>query len=149
MQDRRPSRITDEYWVYAISKNRVKYPESTDNCGKWMIFAYKGEQQDAIWVEVKKKIEKGLLGNSAKCSTVKENQNSLNKNSGVVCVYTYDSNDKEDLKRIAEELFEINGIVKLWYKEDNVTHEGKYANRGDKNISKWFVTNDNFKEVLA
>ena len=28
--------------------------------------------------------------------------NALNKNSGVICIYTYDSNDKKDLKRIAE-----------------------------------------------
>lgn len=148
MKETKPSRVTEAYWVYAINKVK-KYPKSTNNCGKWMIFAYKGRQLDNIWKGVKKATEKGLLGNSAKCSTAKENANSLNKNSGVICVYTYDSNDKEDLKRIAEKLFKIKDVEKLFYKEDNATYEGKYANRGDKKISKWFVTKDNFKEVLA
>ncbi len=149
MKSEKPSQVKEEYWVYAISKSKKEYPESTDRCGKWMIFGYKGEQLDNIWEGVKKAIEKGLLGSSAKCSTTKENPNSLNKNSGVICVYTYDSNDKSDLKRIAKELFKIEGVEKLFYKEDNATYEGKYANRGDKKISKWFVNKNNFKEVLV
>lgn len=149
MKSEKPSQVTEEYWIYAISRSRKKYPEPNENCGKWMIFAYKGKQLDSIWKGVKKAIEKSLLGSSAKCSTAKENPNSLNKSSGVICVYTYDSNDKEDLKRIAEELFKIDGVEKLFYKEDNATYEGKYANRGDKRISKWFVNKNNFLEVLA
>lgn len=149
MKSKKPSQITEDYWVCAISKSKKKYPEPTDNCGKWMIFAYLGEQLDTIWADVEKAIEKGLLGSSAKCSTSKENPNALFKKSGVICVYTYDSNDKEDLRRIAEELFKIEGIEKLFYKEDNATYEGKYANKGDKKISKWFVTKDNFREVLS
>jgi len=148
MKKEKPSQITKEYWVYAINKGN-SYPESTENCGKWMIFAYRGEQLDNIWKGVKKAVEKGLLGSSAKCSTAKENPNSLNKNSGVICVYTYDSNDKEDLKRMVEELFKIKDVEKLFYKEDNATFEGKYANKGHKRISKWFVNKNNFQEVLA
>lgn len=149
IQLNKPSRITEEYWAYAFSKSKKKYPESTKNCGKWMIFVYKGEQLDIIWAGVKEAIEKGMLGHSAKCSTAKENSYSLNKNTGVICIYTYDSNDKEDLKRIAKELFKIEKVEKLFYKEDSTTHEGKYANRGDKNISKWFVNKNNFQEVLG
>lgn len=149
MKSEKPSQVTEKYWVYAISKSKKKYPESTNSCGKWMIFSYQGEQLDNIWVDVEKAIEKGLLGSSAKCSTSKENPNALVKKTGVICVYTYDSNDKEDLKRIAKELFKIEGIGKLFYKEDNATYEGRYANRGDKKISKWFVNKDNFLEVLA
>ena len=147
MENKKPSQITNGYWIYAISKK--KSPEPADNCGKWMIFGYKGEQLDSIWEGVKKAVEKGLLGSSAKCSTAKENPNSFNKNSGVICVRTYDSSDKEDLKRIAKELFKIEGVEKLFYKENNATYEGKYANRGDKKISKWFVTKNNFEEVLS
>ncbi|MEK6871354.1 MAG: putative phosphothreonine lyase domain-containing protein [Nanoarchaeota archaeon] len=149
MKSVKPSQITEEYWVYAINESKNKYPESTKNCGKWMIFAYKGKELNNIWESVKKAIEKRLLGNSAKCSTSKDNENSLNKSSGVICVYTYDSHDKKDLKRIAEELFKIENVEKLFYKEDNATREGRYAIRGDKNISKWFVKKDNFMEVLS
>jgi hypothetical protein len=148
MEQKKPSEITEEYWVSAVNENKNKYPEPAANCGKWMIFAYTGEQLDAIWEKVKKAVKKGLLGSSAKCSTAKENPNALNKNSGVICIYTYDSNDKGDLKRIVEELFKIEGVEKLFYKEDNATYEGKYANKGDKKISKWFVTKQNFEEVL-
>lgn len=147
MGDKKPSQEKEEYFVYAINK-KIDYPESEDSCGKWMIFAYQGEQLDSIWASVKKAIERGLLGRSAKCSTAKENPNSLNKKSGVICVYTYDSNGKQDLKRIAEELFKIEDVERLFYKEDNATLDGKYANRGDKNISKWVVTKENFKEIL-
>ena len=148
MKTKKPSEIDEEYWVYARSKNKKKYSESTENCGKWMIFAYKGEQLDNIWENVKKATERGLLGDSSKVSTNKDNSNALNKNSGVICIYTYDSNDKKDLKRIAKELFKIEEIERLVYKEDNATHDGKYANRGDKKISKWVITKENFKEIL-
>src|SRR3989338_675408 len=70
MENKKPSQITNGYWIYAISKK--KYPEPADNCGKWMIFGYKGEQLDSIWEGVKKAVEKGLLGSSAKCSTAKQ-----------------------------------------------------------------------------
>ncbi len=149
MKLEKPSKVTEDYWVYVINKSKEKYPKPTNNCGKWMIFAYQGKQLDSIWESVKKVVEKGLLGSSAKCSTAKENPNSLNKKAGVICVYTYDSNDKEDLKRIARELFKINEIEKLFYKEDNATYEGKYANKGDKKISKWFVNKNNFLEIFA
>lgn len=146
MKSKKPSQITEEYWIYAI--NKENYPEPTNNSGKWMIFGHKREQLDKIWEGVKKAVEKGLLGDSAKCSTAKENPNSLNKSSGVICAYTYDSNDKEDLKRAARKLFKIEGVEKLFYKEDNDTYEGKYVNKGNKNISKWIVNKDNFLKVL-
>lgn len=148
MKEEKPSQVTEEYWVHAISKSKKKYPEPTKNCGKWMIFAYKGEQLDKIWEGVRKAIEKGLLGSSAKCSTAKENPNSANIKTGIICIYTYDSNDKEDLKKIARGLFKIGNIKRLLYKEDVVTYEGKYRNKGHKKISKWVVTKENFEEVL-
>lgn len=145
----KPSQITKGYWVYAINKKRNTYPKSTDNCGKWIIFAYKGEGVDRIWDGVRRATEKGLLGNSSKCSTMKEEPEFKNKNTGVICVYTYDSKDKDDLKRIAKELFKIPNVEKLYYKEDKATYEGKYAHKGDKKISRWFVNKDNFLEVLT
>ena len=55
----------------------------------------------------------------------------------VICVYTYDSNDKKDVKRIRKELkaFGIKEVIR--YKTNKSTLEGKYANKGFKNISKY------------
>ena len=64
MKTKKPSEIDEEYWVYARSKNKKKYSESTENCGKWMIFAYKGEQLDNIWEN--KKRPKGVFCNDLK-----------------------------------------------------------------------------------
>ncbi len=146
--EKKPSEESEEYWVYASNKKKKKYESLTGNCGKWLIFAYNGVKLDGIWKGVKKATERGLLGDSAKCSTMRDNPNSINKKSGVICVYTYDSKDKEDLKRVAKELFKIKDVDKLCYKEDSATFEGKYSVNGDKNISKWFVTKENFNEGL-
>jgi len=56
----------------------------------------------------------------------------------VICVYTYDWTDKEDVKRIRQELRDLGITRKIPYKADRETLSGKYAIRGDKRISKYF-----------
>ncbi len=55
----------------------------------------------------------------------------------VICVYTYDYADEADVRRVREELRALGFIDKLSYKADEDTLAGKYAQLGDRNISKY------------
>ncbi|MDD2777581.1 MAG: DUF1917 domain-containing protein [Methanocellales archaeon] len=65
----------------------------------------------------------------------------------VICVYTYDSEDKKDVARIAWKLFDLGVAPEvLNYKKDKVTIEGKYAVKGHKKISRYSVSIHHFKD---
>ena len=134
--NKKPSEVTDRYWLYAERKIG-NYPKPTKNCGKWLIFV-PIIQVDAIWAKVKIATEEGKLGNASKVSTAKPNPNSSNSKKSVICVYTYDWTDEADTKRIRQVLRELGITLKIPYKADSETLEGKYANKGDKRISKYY-----------
>ena len=142
--EKHPSKITDAYWVHASPKSQVN--KITDNCGKWLIFTYT-KDLDEFWQKIAKATEKGELGIGAKAATAKENPNATNKNVKVICVYTYDSEDKDDVARIAWKLFKLGVASRvLNYKKDQVTIEGKYVVKGDKKISRYSVGVHHFKD---
>ena len=131
-----PSVVTETYWLYSKRK-KGKYPISTKNCGKWLIFV-PIKNVDEVWQKIKIATENGLLGNSSKVATAKENPNAIDSNKRVICVYTYDYTDKEDVMRIREALKDIGFNNKIPYKTDNATLEGKYQVKGDKRISVYY-----------
>jgi len=134
--DSRPSKITSSFWVTA-NRKIGDYPSSSENSGKWLIFALKSEI-DLIWQKIKEATENGILGNNSKVSTAKDNPNSSDKNRGVICVYSYDWTDKNDVIKIREELRKLGVIQKIPYKADNDTSKGKYVVKGDKGISQYY-----------
>ena len=139
-----PSKITDDYWVHADPKSSVN--KITDNCGKWLIFTYT-KDLDEFWQKIANATENGDLGIGAKAGTAKENPNATNQDVKVICVYTYDSENKEDVARIAWKLFDLGVAPRvLNYKKDKVTIEGKYAVKGDKKISRYSVSIHHFKD---
>ena len=93
---------------------------------------------DTVWRKIKKATEEGKLGDSAKVATAKFNPNATNHNTKVICVYTYDWTDTEDVKRIREELRKIGITNKIPYKADKDTLRGKYRIRGHTRISKYY-----------
>ena len=131
-----PSQIIDVYWLYAQRKVG-SYPASTENCGKWLIFSPVAEI-DAVWSTIKIATENGLLGSSSKVATAKPNPNAIDSNTKVICVYTYDCFDKDDVMRIRQELRNQGFISKLAYKTDNATITGKYQKNGSKSISLYY-----------
>ena len=135
-----PSQITNDYWVHAKRK-RGKYPKPTKNCGKWLVFLNIADL-DEVWEKIALAVEKGRLGNSAKAATAKPNPNAANPDTKVICVYTYDSEDKTDVARIAYRLYELDGVKmrSISYKKDTETREGKYAVKGDKKIARYSIT---------
>ncbi len=132
--DSNPSEITDIYWIYAIRRNG-SYPSATDQSGKWLVFV-PASQIDEVWVGIKKATEEGRLGGSSKVSTSKPNPNATDSNIRVICVYTYDWTNEEDVNRVRDELRALGITRKIPYKADKDTLNGKYRIAGDTKISK-------------
>ncbi|SFI36696.1 putative phosphothreonine lyase domain-containg protein [Nitrosomonas sp. Nm34] len=131
-----PSQVTDIYWIRA-ERQIGEYPPSTERGGKWLIFV-PIENLDETWEKIRIATENGELGSSAKASTAKPNQNAANETQKVICVYSYDWTNKEDVMRIRNQLRHLGITWKIPYKSDDDTYSGKYANRGAKRISKYF-----------
>ncbi len=134
--DAKPSEVTDVYWIYAERK-RGKYPKATPRSGKWLIFV-DPENVDEVWAKIKKAVEEGKLGDSAKVSTAKPNPLAGKSKAHVICVYTYDWTDEKDVKRIREELRKLGITNKIPYKADEDTLKGKYRITGHRRISKYY-----------
>lgn len=132
----KPSEVVDNYWLYAERKTG-DYPEAAENCRKWLVFVPE-QRIDAVWAKIKLATEEGRLGDSAKVATARPNPNAANPDTKVICVYTYDWTDEEDVRRIRQELRNLGIVSKIPYKADQDTYAGRYANRGSQRISKYY-----------
>ena len=56
---------------------------------------------------------------------------------GLICVYTSDWRDQEDVMRVREALRQLGFTNKLYYKTDDDTYAGVYRFTGHTNISKY------------
>ncbi len=134
--DAKPSNVTGVYWIYATRK-KGKYPKPTPRTGKWLIFV-DPENVDEVWAKIKKAVEEGKLGNSAKVAAAKPNPMAGKSGAKVICVYTYDWTDEKDVTRIREELRKLGITNKIPYKADEDTLSGKYRITGHRRISKYY-----------
>lgn len=139
--DIKMTRETDQnenpFWVFAERKTG-EYPDSTPDSGKWLVFV-KNEQAEEFWEKIKKAVEEGRLGSAAKMSTGNPDTPFYDPNRRVICVYTYDWTDTEDVMRIREELRKLGVTWKIPYKTDEDTFSGKYVQTGHKRISKYYI----------
>ncbi len=114
-----PSMYLGDYFLYADNPNAP-----TDiNPGKWLLFINR-DNVDKVWEEIVKAINCGLLGTSAKVSTM------LNPNTVrdyLVCVYTYDYKNKLDVDRVRQQLRTMGFVHKIPYKTDVSTLSGVYG----------------------
>jgi hypothetical protein len=133
--DKKPSEVMCTYWLHAERKSGT-YPEATENCGKWLVFV-PALQIDEVWANIKLATEEGRLGSSAKVATARPNPNATDPDTKVICVYTYDWTDEEDVRQIRQELRQLGITSKIPYKADEDTYAGKYAIQGHKRISKY------------
>jgi nitrogen regulatory protein PII len=134
--ERKPSEVTNVYWIYA-ERRKGKYPLSTPKSGKWLIFV-DIKDVDEVWAKIKKATEEGKLGGSAKVATAKPNPLATDPNKKVICVYTYDWTDEEDVSKVREELRKLGITNKIAYKADEDTLSGKYRITGHTRISKYY-----------
>ena len=136
-----PTQENSNFWIRAENESMI-YPESTKRCGKWMIFVHVSEIDEA-WEKIREALQEGKLGRRAKVATMKENPNAVRNEYKVICVYTYDSDDREDVVRVLKALREIGIHDKMYYKEDEATLSGRYSfNSGGKSVSKYWVDVD-------
>lgn len=121
----KPSNTTDVYWIHA-KRDTGRYPHHTPRGGKWLIFC-PIEQIDQKWNIIKNATINGELGYVSKVSTSRPNPNSRDPNTGVICVYTYNNEDMDDVMEIRESLRKLGFGRRLVYKTDQATREGRYA----------------------
>jgi len=96
------SEVKDVYWLYATRLTGT-YPPDSANSGKWLIFRHESHI-DELWVKIKQATENGILGRSSKVATAKPNSNAQENGTKVICVYTYNWTDEEDVMQIRNEL---------------------------------------------
>jgi len=134
--NKKPSMTKDIYWIYS-SNNLDNYPDTTERSGKWLIFEHISTIDD-LWIKIQKALKEGKLGKIAKVSTEKPNPNAVKPDIKVICVYTYDSDDEQDVMRIRKELRSLGITKKISYKTDRATLQGKYQKYGHQKISKYY-----------
>ncbi|MEO9257324.1 MAG: putative phosphothreonine lyase domain-containing protein [Crocinitomicaceae bacterium] len=133
-----PSTISEDYWVYASVKNEQNHPRKFKNekPGKWLVFTDISEI-DTTWQTIKKATERGQLGLGSKAATAKDNPNATSASEKVICVYTYNWQDLNEINRVEKALRSIGIEQTLFYKTDSDTLQGKYKVSGSTGISKY------------
>ena len=106
-----PSQVTDEYWFFAERKQGT-YPPHSAHGGQWLIFVPMG-RIDNVWSKIKLATEAGTLGEMSKVATAKDNPHATNSSIKVICVYTYDWRDEEDVMRVRQELHQLGITWKI------------------------------------
>ena len=128
-----PSETFDCYWIEVQTLTPKIPKEINHNGGKWLIFVSK-DKVDKLWGKIRLDTIIGFLGYKSKVSTAHATKN---RKSHVICVYTHDSNNKKDVMKIRKKLKSLGIKEENRYKTNKATLEGKYANKGFKNISKY------------
>lgn len=122
----------DAFWVWA----RTQSKQATPRVGKWMLWP-SDEEVATIWhqvYELSQREQSGVIQ-----AKVSRETNRMAPNTRLICVYTADSDDKEDLQRVVTALrMAVNPAYVLLYKENRVTRAGLYQN-AFRPVSKWRV----------
>jgi hypothetical protein len=122
-----PSKETRHPWVYAEGKGIGCYEDGQTYVGKWLVFV-PHESVDEVWEWIRSATEKGQLGIAAKVSTSRPS--GYKSTAHVICVYTHDFRDKDNVIQTLKALREIGIAGKLYYKTDQATLSGIYATEG-------------------
>jgi hypothetical protein len=130
-----PSKVRDDFWVHAENPNPPA--DWTERSGKWLIFT-SFRKLDELWKLIHDETTGGRLGMAAKAATSKPNALAKNRFIKVICVYTYDAKDKDDVMRVRTRLREIGFIKKLSYKTDEATELGVYTGTSEGPISLYY-----------
>lgn len=122
----------DGVWSWALAKGH----QGTPRTGKWMLWP-EGEEAIEVWRIICALTHSHELGIQAKISCSEERELSGER---LICVYTSDSDDREDLQRVVDKLrSSIDPKYRLIYKEDSMTRAGFYQD-ADRRVSKWYVS---------
>ena len=120
-----PTDDTKNYWIHAHGISEGCYENHQSYIGKWLIFASEIYIND-IWKKINDSTKNGQLGIGSKVSTKFHLENMISSNY-VICVYTKDYRDKENVKYILQQLRKIGITHTLYYKADITTLKGIYS----------------------
>ena len=119
----RPSQFTAEHYIH------VKGPEPAAGAlgkpGKWMIFVNR-TRVDALWEAIRREVVAGRLGHAAKVSTALPDPLSPDPKKHMICVYTPDEDNAEDVRRVRGALRALGVTWKIPYKSDAAARAGQY-----------------------
>lgn len=121
----RPSSFNQDLWIYAEDPKQVGREANPEVIGKWLVFVDE-EDVDAVWEKIATATLSGRLGLSSKVATAWPNP-LARSSKRVICVYTYDSNDHEDVTRVLVALRDLGFKERLSYKTDVDTLAGRYG----------------------
>jgi hypothetical protein len=119
-----PSKENKERWISMSSPDKG-IDLDLEKTGKWVIFR-KIDQIDTLWETIRDRTQDGQLGIQAKVSTMRKNPN-FDSEYFVICVYTADCNNREELLKVREQLRALGVTEKIGYKTDAATHSGIYG----------------------
>lgn len=126
------------YWVHAFGPGASSENLDWRLIGKWLIRMTCPYVED-YWSRISHAVEAGTLGPSAKIATDwgREHDPAGPWRNHVVCVYTRDWRDEDDVLRAARRLHEIGAVkkMKLTYKPDVFTHDGRYEGNAPGDIA--------------
>ena len=120
-----PSDVCDYPWIRCFDGSK-DYVVDNRYTGKWLIFVRK-DDADHLWNIISTHTRSGSLGIQAKISTNYPSHH----DDRVICVYTYDYRDQDDVFRVRKKLITLGIKEQLVYKTDDATRQGLYASNGD------------------
>jgi len=110
-----PTNVTDSYWI--VKSNNFR---STSQSGKWCLFTTKKEV-DNLWRLTSNEVGKNNFV-AAKVST--KLMASLPNRRYVICVYTPDWEDQDEVFRVKNEITKLGFVGELKFKRDIDTING-------------------------
>lgn len=135
-------------WVHSFSRSK---PSDLLQVGKWLI-RVGCKHVDYCRGAVRDATEAGTLGIAAKVATDWGNANDPAGpwKEHVICIYTADWRDQEDVMRVATRLKEIDAVRKqpLYYKPDAMTYGGVYSGNSPGGVAVYAVKPPYLKLVV-
>src|SRR5260370_36560329 len=123
----KPSADTSAPWISVRVAGQGCYVDGQSFVGKWLIFVT-AENVDNVWARIERATENSQLGISAKVSTAVPN--GYGSSNHVICVYTNDFRDKEEVGRALKALRQLRITGRIYYKTDQATLSGLYGSNG-------------------
>jgi hypothetical protein len=117
----KPSEDLSRDWHYEKSPSYNPFA-SVDAAGKWCIFV-SAARVDEQWSKIRDAIESDQL----MCAKVSTALRSMSRDGHVICVYTHDWADENDLMRARDVLRSLGFVEELGYKRDIDTRSGQYG----------------------
>ena len=85
------------------------------------------QQVDSWWEKVREATQDGSLGIQAKAATARPNPRATSPQTKLICVYTRDWQDRDDVRRVLGKLRDLGVSWRLAYKTDEATVAGVYG----------------------